>query len=99
MTYEACGAANQCVIRGLATAQLAEHAETVELRLNDGRCVNVSLPRDRWEALRESGPTEMAIVGQVYREPETNSGEEAILEINGRKIGFGLCGDFFVFVR
>jgi hypothetical protein len=99
MTYEACAASSECVIRGVATAELGEHGQTVKLQLDDGRCVNVSLPRERWDALRASGPTEMTIMGGVYREPQSQNGEEVVLEINGRTIGFGLCGDFFVFVR
>lgn len=78
---------------------MGEHAPTVQLDLRNGRCVNVSLPRERWEELRRSGPREMTVVGNVYREPRGVGGEESVLEINGRAIGYGLCGDFFVFVR
>jgi hypothetical protein len=40
----------------------------------------------------------MSVVGNVYHEPATEGGEETILEVNGRTIGFGLCGRFFLFV-
>lgn len=99
MSYETCATSRVCIIRGMATAQIGEHAPTVQLALPEGRCINVSLPRERWEALRRSGPKEMTIVGSVYREPPTEDGEEGVLQINGRTIGFGLCGNFFVFVR
>lgn len=98
MDYETCAASSVCVLHGVATARLAEHAPTVQLDLSDGRCVNVSMPRDRLEQLRLSGPRELTVAGNVYQEPSTVDGEEAVLEINGRKIGFGLCGNFFVFV-
>jgi len=87
------------VVRGIATARLGEHAPTVQLDLGNGRCINVSLPPRRWEELRQRGPTEMTVRGTVYREPAGGNGEETVLEINGRRIGYGLCGRFFVFVR
>ena len=98
VNYETCATSRVCVIRGIATAKMGEHAPTVQLDLEDGRCINASLPQERLEDLRRSGPREMTIVGNVYREPLTEGGEEAVLQINGRTIGFGLCGDFFVFV-
>lgn len=83
----------------MATARLGEHAPTVELKLDSDRCVNVSLPRERLELLRRTGPTEMTVRGNVYREPLPADGEDIFLQVNGRTIGYGLCGDFFVYVR
>jgi len=99
MTYEGCAASKVCVVHGIATARLAEHAPTVQLDLPTGRCINVSMPRQRWEALRNRGPTAITVSGTVYREPSADNGGETVLEINGRRIGYGLCGRFFVFVR
>ena len=99
MTYERCAASRVCVVRGIATARLAEHAPTAQLDLGNGRCINVSLPPERLEELRRRGPTEMTITGAVYWEPSGSGGEESVLEINGRRIGYGLCGRFFVYVR
>jgi hypothetical protein len=99
MSYEACVASEVCVIRGIATAKIGEHAETVQIDLADGRCINVSLPREKWEQLDRSGPTEMTVVGTVYREPLAEGSEEKVLQINGRTIGYGLCGYFFLYVR
>jgi len=98
MDYESCATSKVCTIRGIATAKIGEHAPTVELAVGDGRCINVSLPRNRWQKLKRSGPREMTITGNVYREPSNAGGEESIIVIDGRKIGFGLCGTFFVFV-
>lgn len=99
MTYERCAASRVCVVHGIATARLAEHAPTVQLNLADGRCINVSMSRRRWENLRRRGPTEMTITGTVYSEPSVSNGEETVLEINGRRIGYGLCGRFFLLVQ
>jgi hypothetical protein len=97
MNYETCATSRTCVVRGVAAARLAEHASTAQFNLPDGRCINVSLPRERLELLRRNGPIEMTVTGEVYRDPSV-AGEDAVLQINGRTIGFGLCGDFFVFV-
>jgi hypothetical protein len=99
MSYESCAASAICTIRGIATAKLGEHAPTVELLLGDGRCVNVSFPRERWAQLKLLGPREMVITGRVYQEPPNEDGRESIMKINGRTIGLGLCGNFFLFVK
>ena len=97
MTYETCATSRSCVVRRIATARPAEHASTAQFNLPDGPCINVSLPRERLERLRQAGPVEMTVTGEVYRDPSA-AGEDVVLEIEGRTIGFGLCGDFFVFV-
>lgn len=68
-----------------------------ELRLSDGRCISVSLPASKLESLRQSGPEEMTVSGRVYGDPSADR-EVTSMEIAGREIGLGLCGDFFVFV-
>ena len=98
MNYDECESSEVCVVRGLATARVGEHAPIVKLDLADGRCINVSLPRQRWDELRQNGPTETTVEGRVYLEPTGPNGEEEIIEINGRRIGYGLCGRFFVYV-
>jgi hypothetical protein len=97
MNYETCANSRTCVVRGIAAARLAEHASTAQFDLPDGRCINVSLPPAKLERLRRNGPIEMTVTGEVYGDPSA-AGEEVVLQIEGRTIGFGLCGDFFVFV-
>ncbi|MEP3052470.1 MAG: hypothetical protein ABJP48_06945 [Erythrobacter sp.] len=97
MTFEECAEAKFCTVSGNVTARAAEHAWMGELELPDGRCVSVSLPRAELADLRENGPRRMTVQGQVFGDP-SGSIEFVTLEIEGRKIGLGLCGDFFVFV-
>lgn len=97
MSYETCATSSSCVVRGIATARLAERAPMAQFDLPDGRCINVSLPPRRLAMLRRDGPAEMTVTGEVYREPYS-PGEETVLQIEGRTIGFGRCGAFFVFV-
>jgi hypothetical protein len=97
MSYETCATSRTCVVHGVAAARLAEHASTAQFNLPDGRCINVSLPRERLEYLRRAGPIEMTVTGEVYRDPSA-AGEDTVVQIDGRTVGFGTCGDFFVFV-
>ena len=95
--YESCATSTRCVVHGIATVRAAERAQTAQFDLPDGRCIDVSLPPRQLETLRRDGPTEMTVTGEVYRDAAT-PGDEVVLEIEGRTIGFGRCGDFVVFV-
>jgi len=98
MSREQCESNSVCTLRGLASAEIGEHGQIVRLELDDGSCVNVSLPPAQWAELRRSGATEMTVSGEVFFEPAPGNGEESIIEIDGRRIGFGLCGPLFIFV-
>jgi len=97
MTYEECAKARHCTVHGVVTARPAEHAWMGELKLPDGRCISVSLPPSKMDSLRKSGPVEMTVSGVVYGDPSADR-EIASMEIAGRQIGLGLCGNFFVLV-
>jgi hypothetical protein len=97
MTYEECAKARRCTVHGIVTARPAEHAWMGELKLADGRCISVSLPLSKLNSLRQSGPVEMTVSGRVYGDPSADR-EIASMEIAGRQIGLGLCGNFFVLV-
>lgn len=68
------------------------------LDLPDGRCISLSLPESEIASLRQNGPRLMAVSGRVYGDPSTDQ-EIGWLEIEGRRVGLGLCGKFFVFIR
>ena len=71
-----------------------------KLELGDGRCVDVSLPSARLEQLKRGGSSQMTVNGYVYGYPSDNGGNDVVaMEIEGRKIGFGQCGGFFLFVE
>ena len=97
MTYEECASSKTCIIEGMASARLAEHSWMARFELPDGRCVSVSLPAAQLERLREQGPMKMSVKGRVYGDPSVDE-EVASMQVGGRTIGLGLCGDFFVFV-
>jgi hypothetical protein len=97
MTAEQCARAEICKVRGLLEMSNDGHAYIGKLHLDDGTCVNVSLPER--ESRRLSGqPAQMrTITGNVFPYVQ----EDTFIEyrVNGRQIGYGLCGSYFVFVR
>lgn len=98
MSYSECSAARICTVRGTLAFEIAAHAQMGRMTLADGRCVSISLPPDRIRDLRERGPAVTTVTGRVYGDPSVDE-EIGYLEIRGRRIGLGLCDDFFVFVE
>lgn len=97
MNAEQCMRAEICKVHGLLEMSNDGHAYIGKLRLEDGTCVNVSLPEK--ESRRLSGqPAQMrTITGKVFPYVQENTFIEH--RVNGRQIGYGLCGSHFVFVR
>lgn len=65
--------------------------------LDDGSCINVSLPESRSQALFGQPPRRVALTGAVVFFPR----DPGILsfKVNGRGVGYGRCAAYFVFVR
>ena len=95
MSYETCATARNCTIRGVMSLQIAGQAQMGKLDLPDGRCVSVSLPGDFLARLEASGPVEVTVRGRVYNMPAS---EIVSMTVEGRTIGLGSCGNFFLFV-
>jgi hypothetical protein len=97
MTAEQCMRAEICKVHGLLEIANDGHAYIDKLRLEDGSCVDVSLPER--ESRRLSGkPAQMRTITGIVL---PYVWENTLIEhrVNGRKIGYGLCGNRFVFVR
>jgi hypothetical protein len=97
MAQEQCERARFCTVQGVASAKRVERVWMAEVALNDGKCVRVSLPEVEIARLRGDGPKPMTLSGRVYGDPPRTD-EVVTFEVNGRKIGLGTCGDFFVFI-
>jgi hypothetical protein len=94
MTYERCATARLCTLRGMMTPVQAGQAWMGRLELPDGRCVSVSLPGQMLAELQQSGAAEVTVRGRVYeKQPDAQS-----MTVEGRTIGLGECGSFFLFV-
>ena len=76
---------------------MAENAWVAHIEVGDGKCVRASLPDAEIARLRSEGPRVMTVTGRVYGDPP-RAQEVAFLEVEGRTVGLGTCGDFFVFV-
>jgi hypothetical protein len=94
MTYEACARARTCNIHGVISAQTAGQAMMGKLDLPDGRCISVSLPGEMLAGLEQNGPAEVTIRGRVHEVPS----DVTSMTVEGRTIGLGMCGSFFLFV-
>jgi hypothetical protein len=68
-----------------------------ELQVEENKCVNVSLPEETSLKLIDKKPIKITLKGIVMPYPDYDDASELI--VNGRKVGFGWCDDFYVFVK
>jgi hypothetical protein len=97
MTRDQCVNASACSIEGVLTMSSDGHAFIGVLTLDDKSCINVSLPEKRSEYLLGKSGKLTVISGLVVSFPHADDAME--FAINGRRVGYGLCGDKFVFVK
>ena len=97
MSIKECERSEVCTVRGLLEMSNDGHAYIGKIHIDGGGCVNVSLPEA--ESRRRSGqPMQMiTVTGKVFPYVYENTLIE--YRINNRKIGYGLCGDYFVFAK
>ena len=67
-----------------------------ELKTDDGRCLNVSLPNDVSDGLEQDGQDRMTVRGDVLGYPKGAGALE--YQVDDRSVGKGDCGDDFLFV-
>lgn len=97
MTAEQCARAEICGVRGLLEMSSDGHAYIGRLQLDDGSCVNVSFAERQSRRLSEQPAQVRTITGKVFPYVYENTFIE--YRVNGRLIGYGQCGRYFVFVR
>lgn len=73
------------------------HAYIGKLSLPDGTCVDVSLPESTSRRLAGQPPHQTTVVGRVL--PYIYEDSIIDYKVNGRLIGYGKCGKFFLFVK
>lgn len=96
MTVAECRAAKVCRSEGVMSIVEAQHVKMGRLSLPGGSCILVSLPRKTVEGFLFKPEQPMSIAGDVY--PASGGDDVATLTVRGRRVGWGLCGDFYVFV-
>jgi hypothetical protein len=95
MTRAECSSAQVCTVRGVVRARQAEGAWMGVMDMEGERCIAISLPPQFADRLRREGPREMTVRGEVWPDPSRDS-MIMYLERDGRRIGLGLCGDFYL---
>lgn len=92
-----CEKLQSCSVSGLLEISNDGHAYIGILRLDDGSCINVSLPEHQSKGLTTQTPQVAEVTGRVLFFPY----EEGIqsFTVNGRKVGYGKCSRYFLFVK
>lgn len=96
MTLAQCAEARTCRIEGALRLLEVDHVMMGRLELSEGGCVNVSLPPREVSRIQAEGSQHYVAEGRVFPAP----GDPNIvnLTIEGRRVGWHQCGDFYVFV-
>lgn len=97
MSKKECEISKKCTASGMLEMSSDGHAFIGKLILGDGSCINVSLSDSVSKSLLGKSESYYVVHGFVFPYPAS----EDILrfEVNGRDIGFGLCGPFYIFVK
>jgi hypothetical protein len=96
LTAADCDVARYCAATGTLRMSSDGHAYIGVLRLDDGSCINVSLPEDRsWDLYGET-PRRMSVAGRSLAFPQVEGGSG--FSVSGRPVGYGTCG-WFLFVK
>jgi hypothetical protein len=96
-TAAACRDASTCPVSGNLEMSNDGHGYIGVLKLDDGSCINVSLPEKVSERLSGHAPERMTLTGRVLPFPH---GEEILtFKVNGRRVGYGKCAPYYVFVE
>lgn len=91
-----CKSGEDCTVEGDLTITTDGHGYIGKLDMENGDCLNVSLPDAVSEEHIYKNPTKMKLTGRWLPYVKQNG---LVVTVNGRKIGEGLCGDHYLFVR
>jgi|GEM_PF-1825873 len=84
-------------VSGLLEMSNDGHAYIGILRLADGSCINVSLPEVRSQGLAGKPSEAAELAGRVLFFPYAEGAMG--FNVNGRKVGYGKCARYFLFVQ
>lgn len=98
MTLQECSLASVCRIEGVLSVREIDHVHMGRLELPGGECVNVSLPPRDVRRIQREGPRHAIVEGRVNPSPGDDPNLMTLV-IEGRRVGWHQCGDFYIFVR
>jgi hypothetical protein len=96
MSVDECKAAEICTIRGEVSVFESDGVAMGEVKQSDGKCVTLSLSRNDINYLKKKGLVEATVSGKMYR--GHHDPNYLLLKIEGRKVGYPRCGEFYLFV-
>lgn len=90
-----------CTVTGWLEMSSDGHGFIAKLVLENGECVNVSLPTAEARNLLGKPPRKVKVHGDVLPYPVPSGADGLVLgyRVKGRPVGQGLCGDRFLFVQ
>ena len=97
MSYEECAGKDHCILQGQFSIVEVDHVFMGQLILSSGECVNISLSDRQLHANRRNVDKQTAFQGDRLPVP-VGLGEVDFLEVDGRRVGINLCGNYYLFV-
>lgn len=97
MTVTECEHSHVCTLQGLLEMSNDGHAYIGKMNVDGGGCVNVSLSEKQSKRMTGRPPQRKTITGRVLPYPHDLGFIE--YRVNGRQIGYGKCGDYYIFVK
>ncbi len=97
MTYDECVNSKFCKVSGILSLESFDDVTMGKLEVDKSRCITVSLPDRVIEELKTTEPVQKTLSGWSFG--PTHDGMSVLLEIKGRPVAHGRCGDFYLFVE
>ena len=98
MSREQCEKNEVCGYTGVVTIEEINHVFMGRLILESGECVNLSLDKRAVKKIRSEGNKTLTVYG--YRQPTPIGMHDVdFIEVDGRRIGWQLCSDHYIFVK
>lgn len=98
MSREQCERNEVCGYTGVVTIEEINHVFMGRLMLETGECVNLSLNDRTIKKIRKEGSKVLTVYG--YRLPTPVGMHDVdFIKVDGRRIGWELCSDHYIFVK
>ena len=91
-----CADVSWCQVAGDLQMSSDGHGYIGVLKLSDGSCINVSLPEKESRLLMGKPSQRRLLTGKVLPYP---FGEDLFFKVNGRRVGFGNCQRYYLFIK
>lgn len=99
MTPSDCRKARHCTITGTASIEEIRHVKMLKLVVSDGSCIHVSINNEKISKYEKEPGKQVTVTGEVFPVPPTDDESLAFIKVNNRRIGWGSCSDFYIFIK